>query len=251
MATMPGDDGFETSGGQAILPPDNYPIPNQGDSVTFPEAGVPAPAVEEGGVSRKWIVIGVIIIAMVVAGVILYIDKSSSTTATASTSSGTASTTKKKPTFINIIENRPGVPPTGPAPTPPTSTSKTTSPVSNLVVKRPLSGTTFTEAYSGATAKERLAALQAKTPTTLPNVGAAQVGLLKQFSQKTQAISGVLPNGVAILNRNAPWSQQQALLASDLPVSIEGQSGAQVGYLKSLAKHGKLKGIRANGQPIL
>ena len=113
-----------------------------------------------------------------------------------------------------------------------------------------MSGTTFTVANSSATPAQRLEALQASTPTSLPGVSAALVGLEKGFAQHTQAIAGVLPNGVAILNTNASLAQQQALLASTLPVSIPGVSAARVAYYKQLAKQGKLKGVSTSGQPI-
>lgn len=98
---------------------------------------------------------------------------------------------------------------------------------------------------------ERLKALANNAWVSLPGVKAAQVGSEKQYAAHTQAIGGVLSNGVAQLNRHAPWSQQESLLASSNPVSIPGVSAAQMGYLKSLAKQGKLAGIGPNGHAIM
>ena len=97
---------------------------------------------------------------------------------------------------------------------------------------------------------ERLRALAQSTWVSLPGVSAAQVGSEAQYAKNTQAVSGVLSNGVAQLNLKAPWSQQLSLLQSDNPVSIPGVSAAQMGYLKSQAKQGNLAGIGANGKAI-
>lgn len=54
----------------------------------------------------------------------------------------------------------------------------------------------------------------------------------------------------SFLHFTSPSEVSVSALASDHPVSISGLSAAQVGYLKSLAKAGKLAGVSSNGQPI-
>ncbi|NMP24048.1 LysM peptidoglycan-binding domain-containing protein [Sulfobacillus harzensis] len=57
-------------------------------------------------------------------------------------------------------------------------------------------------------------------------------------------------SATGFIHFNSPAEASVSALASNHPVSIAGLSAAQVGYLKSLAKAGKLAGVTATGQPI-
>lgn len=64
------------------------------------------------------------------------------------------------------------------------------------------------------------------------------------------ALKGITDTGVPILNTNAPWAQQLAMLQNSKSASIEGASPAEAAYIQNMARKGRLAGIR-NGKAVL
>jgi len=102
-----------------------------------------------------------------------------------------------------------------------------------------LNNATFTVANQTATPQERLSALAVANPTSLPGVPASVVGLDKTLATNP-AVTGVLSNGVIVINPYANFSAVQNALQYGKGVSIPGVSSAKVAYLQSLARQNKL-----------
>jgi hypothetical protein len=126
------------------------------------------------------------------------------------------------------------------------------------VATQPIHNVNFIVANTQASNTERLAALQTALsksqpgklyPISLPGVPASIVGNDETLANNP-AVTGVLPDGVLVINPNANQSDILNVLKYAHGVSIPGVSAGQAGYLQMLAKQGKLKGITSTGRPI-
>lgn len=149
-----------------------------------------------------------------------------------------ATDSQPAPTGVN-----PGGPEQPANPTPKPSPAPRISKASSAVSDITLNGTRFIKVTNAATAAQRAAALeQTKTPVTLGHgFTGAEVGRLgEEVRAHRGAVAGVLSTGVMQLDTHASFAQQESLLASGAPVSISGESPAQVAHLENLAKHHQL-----------
>lgn len=235
-----------------------YPVPETGDTFDGNNVGIPAPDEYETGGGAKpgmstktWVFIGLLLIVMVVAVIVLY-ENSKKTTQTTQTTpvDTTGKGTKQRPINVNIIENRPGVPPVGPTPTPAPSTSGTTPPVSNPItvkVSQPPStgGANFQDTstgvpiLSGTNSGAKVAQLQSSASTSIPGMSSALVAFDKQKARQGY-VSGVTNTNVIQLASSTPFSQGESILDSKQGISIPGKSPAEVAYLQNQARRGIL-----------
>lgn len=232
-----------------------YPVPQEGDEFTGDDlsTGVPAPeAPEAGGWSDKtWIFLGLLLVVLIAAGIMLYENSKASTTKTATgESTDTTSKQQQQPINIDIIENRPGVPPVGPSPTPAPSTSGSSPPATNPVtvkVSQPPStgGANFQDTstgvpiLSGDNSSAKLSQLKSSQATSIPGLSSSLVAFDKQKARQGY-ISGLTNTNVPELSSSTPFSAGESILDSRQGVSIPGLSAASVAYLQNEARRGKL-----------